>query len=208
MNHLEVVESTLYYIDAHIAEEIDFRLLAEQFGYSPFHFHKMFSAVTEQTMMEYIRKRRLTIAHEKLCKTREKVADICYSVGFNSIQTFNRAFKDAFGMQPLQARESRAFITYRDVPTIMAGYRKKVEMEGIYAIEPQFVTRGEFAVTGYRKHTKDGFQVIGEAWHELKEHMGLLQRKNERVMYGFEDYAEDYSADSLAFYYMAAVETD
>lgn len=208
MNNLQLVEKVLYYIDDHLSDDIEFKHLAEEFGYSPFHFHRIFSAVTEQTMMEYVRKRRLTIAHQKLCKTQESVADICYSVGFKSIQTFNRAFKKTFGMQPLQVRESKAFITYRDVPTIVKGYHKKVELEGIFAIEPRFESGEEFVIAGYRKHTKNGFHVIGESWYELKQHLDCIQRKNEKVMYGFEDYSEDFCEDPLAFYYMAAVEVD
>ena len=208
MNNLQLVEKVLYDIDDHISDDIELKYLAKKFGYSPFHFHRIFSAVTEQTMMEYVRKRRLTIAHQKLCETQESVADICYSVGFKSIQTFNRAFKKTFGMRPLQVRESKAFITYRDVPTIVEGYRKKVELEGVFAIEPQFVIRDEFVIAGYRKHTKNGLRVIGESWYELKQHLDCIQRKNEKVMYGFEDYSEDFCVDPLAFYYMAAVEVD
>ncbi len=208
MNNLQLVEKVLYYIDDHISDDIELKHLAKKFGYSPFHFHRIFSAVTEQTMMEYVRKRRLIIAHQKLCKTQVSVADICYGVGFNSIQTFNRAFKKTFGMRPLQARESKVSITYRDVPTIVEGYHKKVELEGIFAIKPQFVIRDEFVIVGYRKHTKNGPGVIGESWYELKQHLDWIQRKNEKVMYGFEDYSEDFSVDPLAFYYMAAVEVD
>ena len=208
MNNLQLVEKVLYYIDDHISDDIELKHLAKKFGYSPFHFHRIFSAVTEQTMMEYVRKRRLIIAHQKLCKTQVSVADICYGVGFNSIQTFNRAFKKTFGMRPLQAREGKVSITYRDVPTIVEGYHKKVELEGIFAIEPQFVIRDEFVIAGYRKHTKNGPGVIGESWYELKQHLDWIQRKNEKVMYGFEDYSEDFSVDPLAFYYMAAVEVD
>lgn len=208
MNNLQLVEKVLYDIDDHISDDIELKYLAKKFGYSPFHFHRIFSAVTEQTMMEYVRKRRLTIAHQKLCETQESVADICYSVGFKSIQTFNRAFKKTFGMRPLQVRESKAFITYRDVPTIVEGYRKKVELEGVFAIEPQFVIRDEFVIAGYRKHTRNGFHVIGESWYELKQHLDCIQRKNEKVIYGFEDYSEDFCVDPLAFYYMAAVEVD
>ncbi|MCM1189676.1 MAG: AraC family transcriptional regulator [bacterium] len=208
MNNLQLVEKVLYYIDDHIADGVEFEDLAKHFGYSPFHFHRIFSAVTGQTLMEYIRRRRLTMAHQKLCKTRENVAEICYSVGFNSIQTFNRAFKESFGMSPVQARESKAFVTYRDVPTVVAGYLKKVELEGVYAIEPKFTVKDGFTIAGYRKHTKDGLHVIGESWHELKQHWDDIQRKNKKVMYGFEDYSEDYRAALPAFYYMAAVEVD
>lgn len=208
MNNLQLVERVLYYIDNHIDEELTYERLAEVFGYSSFHFHKIFSSVTEMTITEYIRKRRLTIAHHKLCSTTENISDICYSVGFNSIQTFNRAFKDTFGMQPLVARETQAKITYRSVKEIIRGYLKRVEVNGVFAIEPKIVTKEEFVIAGYRKHTRDGYGVIGEAWFELKSNMDSLKRKNEHTMYGFEDYSEEFTADPLAFYYMAGVEVD
>jgi len=208
MNNLQLIEKTLYYIDEHICEEMTYEHLAEVFGYSAFHFHKVFSSVTYLSITEYIRKRRLTMAHKKLCETTETVADICYSVGFNSIQTFNRAFKDTFGMQPLVARETQAKITYRTVEEIIMGYLKRIEVEGVFSIEPRFEERDEFVIAGYRKHTKDGFNVIGESWFELKSNMDAIKRKNEHTMYGVEDYSEEFSSEPLAFYYMAGVEVD
>lgn len=208
MNNLRLIEKALYYIDEHICEELTYERLAEVFGYSSFHFHKIFSSVTNLSITEYIRKRRLTVAHKKLCETTETVADICYSVGFNSIQTFNRTFKETFGMQPLVARERQAKITYRSVEEIITGYLKRIEVEGVFSIEPRFEERDEFVIAGYRKHTRDGFNVIGEAWFELKSNMDAMIRKNEHTMYGFEDYSEEFSSDPLEFYYMAGVEVD
>jgi len=208
MNNLQLIKKVLYYIDENICEELNYERLAEVFGYSSFHFHKIFSSVTDLSITEYIRKRRLTIAHKKLCETTENVADICYSVGFNSIQTFNRAFKDTFGMQPLVARETQAKITYRSVEEIITGYLKRIEVEGVFSIEPRFEERDEFVIAGYRKHTKDGFNVIGESWFELKSNMDAIKRKNEHTMYGVEDYSEEFSSEPLAFYYMAGVEVD
>lgn len=208
MNNLKLIEKVLYYIDEHICEELTYERLAEVFGYSSFHFHKIFSSVTELSIAEYIRKRRLTMAHKILCETTESVADICYRVGFNSIQTFNRAFKDTFGMQPLVARERQAKITYRSVEEIVTGYLKRVAVEGVFSVEPRFEEREEFLIAGYRKHTKDGFHVIGESWFELKSSLDAVERKNEHTMYGFEDYAEEFCSEPLSFYYMAGVEVE
>lgn len=208
MNNLQLIEKVLYYIDEYIYEELTYERLAEVFGYSAFHFHKIFTSVTALSITEYIRKRRLTMAHKKLCETTETVADICYSVGFKSIQTFNRVFKDTFGMQPLVAREKQAKITYRSVEEIVTGYLKRVEVEGVFSIEPRFEEREEFVIAGYRKHTREGADAIGESWFELKSSLDAIARKNEHTMYGFEDYSEEFSADPLAFYYIAGVEVD
>lgn len=177
MNNLQLIEKVLYYIDEHICEELTYERLAEVFGYSSFHFHKIFSSVTKLSITEYIRKRRLTMAHRLLCETTETVADICYKVGFNSIQTFNRAFKDTFGMQPLVARERQEKITNRSIKEIITGYLKQVNVEGAFSIEPRFEEREEFVIAGYRRHTRDGFHVIGASWFELKSNMDAVERK-------------------------------
>lgn len=208
MNNLQLVEKVLYFIDENIREDITFERIADVFGYSPFHFHKIFSSVTEQTITDYIRKRRLTIAHQRLCETQDKVTDICYDVGFNSVQTFNRAFKETFGIQPLQARELKPKITYRAVDTIITGYKKKIALEGDFSMEPRFVTKDSFVIAGYRGHTKNGFKVIGESWWQMKNSWDKIERRNCNVMYGFEDYSEDFTSEPLAFYYMAAIEVD
>ncbi len=213
MNNLQLIEKVLYYIDEHLCEELTYESMAEVFGYSSFHFHKIFSSVTDLSITEYIRKRRLTVAHKMLCKTSESVTDICYKVGFHSIQTFNRVFKDTFGMQPLVAREKQAKITYRSIEEIVTGYLKRVAVEGVFSIEPRFEEKEEFVIAGYRKHTRDGFHVIGESWFELKSNLDTMKRKiidssikNEHTMYGFEDYSEGFCPDPLSFYYMAGIE--
>lgn len=208
MNNLQLIEQVLYYIDEHISEPITFEHLAETFGYSAFHFHRIFSTVTEQTITDYMKKRRLTLAHMQLCKTEQTVTEIALANGFNSIQSFNRTFKETFGMTPLEARKRKPKITYRNVETILIGYTKKVPIEGVFTMEPYFVEREEFLLVGYRKHTRDGFGVIGEAWNELKENVRKVKRKNPNVMYGFEDYSEAFCAEPLQFYYMAAVEAE
>ena len=66
MNNLQLIEKVLYFIDEYIYEELTYERLAEVFGYSSFHFHKIFSSVTKLSITEYIRKRRLTMAHKIL----------------------------------------------------------------------------------------------------------------------------------------------
>jgi len=111
-------------------------------------------------------------------------------------------------MQPLMARETKAKITYRSVKEIITGYLKRVEVNGVFAIEPKIVTKEEFVIAGFRKHTRNGFEAIGEVWFELKNIIDSIQRKKEHTMYGFEDYSEEFTAEPLAFYYMAGVEVD
>ena len=136
------------------------------------------------------------------------MTEIALSNGYNSIQSFNRIFKDTFGMTPLEARKRKPKITYRSVETIVTPYTKRVYMEGEFSLTPHYEERDEFLLVGYRGHTRDGFGVIGEAWYNLKMNMTKIARKNPNTMYGFEDYMEEFSSDPLQFYYMAAVEAE
>lgn len=208
MNNLELIESALCYIDENISEDITFERLAEVFGYSPFHFHKIFSAVTGSTITDYLRKRRITFAHMELCETDKTITDICYDNGFGSIQSFNRIFKSTYGSLPSEIRKQKPQTDYKSVHTIIEGYTKRVHFKGAYTMEPKYVERDEFILVGSRKYTGDGFEVIGQAWQELKTNMAKINRVNPNTMYGFEDYSEDFLSEPLQFHYMAAVEAE
>ena len=206
MNNLQLIENILCYIDEHLDENITFERMAEVFGYSPFHFHKLFSSVTGQTITDYLRKRRLMHAHKELCETDKTITDICYDNGFGSIQSFNRVFKATYNMLPSDVRKQKPKIDYKSVKTIIEGYTKRVHFKGEYTMEPSFVEKDEFILVGSRKYTGNGFQVIGEAWQELKSNWDKIDRENPHTMYGFEDYSDDFNKEPLQFYYMAAVE--
>lgn len=73
-------------------------------------------------------------------------------------------------------------------------------------MEPRFLKKEAFLLAGIRKHTRDGWQVFSEAWSELKANLDKIKILHPNIMYGFEDYSEDFCSDPLQFYYMAAVE--
>lgn len=83
-----------------------------------------------------------------------------------------------------------------------------MQFKGDFITEPRIINKEKFILAGYRKHTSNGFQVIGESWQELKANMDKIKRANTNTMYGFEDYSEDFCREPLQFYYMAAVEIE
>ncbi len=209
MNNIELIEHVLDYIDGHLSEDITFDTLATIFGYSSFHFNRIFSSITGMSITDYLKKRRLTRACLELTGSNANISDICYACGFNSIQTFNRLFKDAYGMPPSKLRKEQVSVEYMSVKSIISGYKNRIRIKGEYAMEPKILEKDGFFLVGVKKHTRDGFQVIGEAWEELKARIGeITNRVNQGVSYGYEDYSADFSADPLQFYYMASVEVD
>lgn len=87
----------------HIRENLDGVLTVESVSraalFSPFHFHRLFSAMTGETLYDHIRRIRLEKAANALLQTLERsVTDIALDCGFGSSASFARAFRDHFGM--------------------------------------------------------------------------------------------------------------
>lgn len=91
----------LAYIDQHLEQPLDLNTLAEVACFSPFHFHRLFSAWMGETFGDYLRRRRVEVAAMRLAaQPRTRVLNIALSVGFGSGEAFTRAFKSRFGCSP------------------------------------------------------------------------------------------------------------
>lgn len=205
MNNIDLISKVLQHIDDHISEDINFKTLADIYGYSSFHFHRIFTAITNLTITNYIRERRLKLAYNCLLENDITVSEVCFKYGFNSIQTFNRSFKDMFGMTPTEARSLQTKNEVQSIDDIIRKYQKRITIDGDYTLTPKFVERSAFVLAGLRKHTSGGWQLIGESWSALKVSWDKLDRVNS-FMYGLEDYSEDFISEPMQFYYMAAAE--
>jgi AraC family transcriptional regulator len=96
----------LAYIDQHLEQPISLVSLAEVAHFSPFHFHRLFSAWMGETFGDYLRRRRVEVAAMRLAsQPRSRVLNIALSVGFGSAEAFTRAFKIRFGCSPTAWRE-------------------------------------------------------------------------------------------------------
>jgi len=95
------------HIDQHLDEPLELETLAGVAHFSPFHFHRLFSAWMGETLGEYVRRRRLEIAAQRLVsQPAVPVLQVALSVGFASAEAFARAFKTRFGSAPSSWRVS------------------------------------------------------------------------------------------------------
>ena len=89
-------------------QELSREDLAESAGMKPDTFSRMFNQHTGKTLNEYIHELRITEAERRLAETDDTVIRISFDVGFDSIRTFNRAFKKFTSMSPVEYREKAA----------------------------------------------------------------------------------------------------
>jgi AraC family transcriptional regulator len=93
-------------VQATLDGEHSLESLARQYGYSPFHFHRFFSSAVGETPKQHVERLRLERAAYKLAITGDSVLEIALAVGFQSHETFSRAFKRFFRTSPRDYRRA------------------------------------------------------------------------------------------------------
>ena len=102
----EVIEETLTWIEDNITEEFTLLDLANQAGYSPFHFSRLFRFTCDTTIRKYVADRRLCRAALDIKDTQERILDIAFKYGFSSQEALTRALKSAYGHTPYALRKN------------------------------------------------------------------------------------------------------
>ncbi len=106
MNALENTNEAINYIEDNLTGNIDMKEVARLAFCSEYHFQRMFSFLAGITLSEYIRRRRLTLAAFELCNSDIRVIDIAVKYGYNSPDSFTRAFQNIHGITPSECKNS------------------------------------------------------------------------------------------------------
>ena len=107
MDWIENVQKTIDYIEDNIEEELDSYILAEKIYTSSFYFQRMFTILCECSVGEYIRNRRLTLAGYELLNNGSSILNIAIRYGYETNESFTRAFCRFHGVTPLIARKNK-----------------------------------------------------------------------------------------------------
>lgn len=100
MEWLIRMKNALDYMELKMTETLRIEEVAEVAFVSPFHFQRMFSMLTGFTVADYIRKRRLTLAAQELAVSKVRVLDVALKYGYDSPESFAKAFRKAHGITP------------------------------------------------------------------------------------------------------------
>lgn len=101
----------LAHVDANLFEPMALAELADAAGLSPFHFSRLFTAAMGESVIGYVRRRRLVEAARRLRQPGPpRLIDLALDCGFQSQEAFTRAFKRAFHMTPARFQRDRSMI--------------------------------------------------------------------------------------------------
>ena len=106
MNWIQGIQRAIDYVEANIMQEIDFEEVEKQAYSSSFHFQRVFGILCDFSLGDYIRMRRLSLAGEELLKGNAKIIDIAIKYGYDTPESFSRAFTRFHGITPSEAKRS------------------------------------------------------------------------------------------------------
>lgn len=142
MDSLKNMNAAMQYIEDNLTHEIDFKEVAKIAFCSVYHFKRMFSFLAGISLSEYIRCRRLTLAAFELKDSNAKVIDVAIKYGYNSPDSFTRAFQNLHGITPSEARNTIRSLKAYSPMTFQLSIQGGNEMN-------------------YRIEEKEPFQIIG-----------------------------------------------
>jgi AraC family transcriptional regulator len=100
----ERILRVLVHIQQHLDDPLDLDMLAGVACFSPYHFHRIFRALTGEAVQEHVRRLRLERAALRLKLDDRSVTDIAFDAGYETPEAFTRAFHAMFGLPPSQFR--------------------------------------------------------------------------------------------------------
>lgn len=141
MDWINRLEASIDYIEDHLTDTLDQGELGRIAYCSAYHYQRIFSYMVDVPLAEYIRRRKMTLAGMDL-QQGAKVIDVAIKYGYESPNSFGRAFKQQHGITPSQAQQEGATLT------------------AFPRIKFQIMIKGDVEMN-YRIETKEAFQIIG-----------------------------------------------
>jgi AraC family transcriptional regulator len=168
MGWVESLQKAIDFMELHLLEEFTIEDVAKEANVSKFHFQRTFSLLTDLSIGEYLRQRRLTLAAQELTTTENKIIDLAYKYGYDTPEAFTKAFRRQHGITPSEARKNKGRLN---------AYNRLIIQVNLKGAEPM----------RYRIEEKEEFQVVG-----VKREFSL---KNDENLKGIPKMWEDVHGD-------------
>ena len=140
MDWIQGIQRAIDYVETNLTEEIDYEEVAKRAYSSSFHFQRIFGILCGFSLGDYIRMRRLSLAGEELSGKNAKIIDVALKYGYDTPESFSRAFTRFHGLSPSEAKHGGPVKTFTPLSV-------KLTLTGGVKME-------------YRIEKRDAFQVV------------------------------------------------
>ncbi len=159
---IEGFQGSIDFMETNLTEDLDIEVIAAKAALSPFYYQRIFGALCGITVGEYIRARRMTLAAQELSRSDVKVIDIAIKYGYDSPDSFAKAFQRFHDITPSEARQPGAPLRS------FAPLHIKITMEGGTMLDYQIVEKAPFTIVGVKRrfNSDTSYQEIPKFWDE------------------------------------------
>ena len=169
MNMLDRMNTTIEYIEEHLLEELHMPTIANVAGTSESEIQKTFYALTGISIVEYVRRRRLSLAGFELQKREKSVLEIALEYGYTSPDSFTRAFRQMHGTTPSAVKKGGCLLkSYGKITFVLT-------IKGVNAMNYKILKKEEMHIIGFKKwfstENDRQMQEIPKMWDSVTEAM-------------------------------------
>lgn len=163
MDFISSINEALKYIEKNITNDLSPEEISKHIYLSSFHFQKIFSLLTGMSLGEYVRNRRLSLSALELCQGEVKVIDVAYKYGYETPESFSKAFTRFHGVTPNNARREGATLK-SFAPLII-----KIKLEGGHFMDYRIEKKEAFEVLAMTRtfNQETSMQEIPKFWAEF-----------------------------------------
>ena len=154
MEWVQSINRAIEYMETHLTENIHCEDISNSVHISSFHFQRMFRLFTDMTVAEYLKKRRLSLAGEELTRQNSKVIDVALKYGYQSPESFSKAFTRFHGITPSQAKKGSELKSFNKLVV-------KISVEGGKIMDYRIEKKEEFRLLVYGKKITDESSANG-----------------------------------------------
>ena len=179
------------HIEENLTEDLPLESIAEYAGVSDFHFRKIFFYLAGMTLSEYIKQRRLSEAGMALLLG-ERVTDVAFTYGYQSLEGFSRAFKQYSGFVPSDVIKNGTCRTYPKLTFV-------ISVKGGISMEFRIEEKPAFNLVGVSKRGPMQFEGVNQEIVKLAQSITEEQRRMMHSLQNIEPYEvvnASYEADA------------
>lgn len=189
---LTKLNRAIAYIEAHLTDEaLSLEMIAKHVGVSDFHLRTVFFHLSGMTLSQYIKNRRLSEANWELLRG-EKVTDVAFKYGYQSLDGFTRAFKKWSGILPSDVTKTGISKSFPQLSFI-------ITVKGGTSMEFRIVDMPAFNLVGVTKRVPMQFEGVNQEIVKLAQSITEEQRKEMHALKNMEPYRvvnASYDADA------------
>lgn len=177
---LKELNQVVEYIEEHLTEDLSLESIADFAGVSDYHFKTVFFHLAGMTLNEYVKNRKLSEANKDLLSG-EKVTDVAFKYGYQSVDGFTRAFKKWSGFLPSDVTKTGVSKTFPKLTFI-------ISVKGGTAMEFRIEEKPAFYLVGVSKRVPMQFEGVNHEIVKLAESITEEQKKEMHTLQNIEPY--------------------